>query len=89
VLEQHRYAAQTARGERVGKGAAHHHVARLVNFAEETGITFDGAVGIDCGARREYGRTVGSDKGASITGFPVVPAKRPRTWSAGARAGTQ
>ena len=35
---------------------AHHHVARLVDLAEQAGIAFDRAVGIDGGARRENGR---------------------------------
>ena len=53
VLEQHRDAADAARGQRVGKGAAHDHVARLVDLAEQGGVAFHRAVGIDGGARRK------------------------------------
>jgi hypothetical protein len=35
------------RRERVGKGAAHNHVARLIDRAEQAGIALDGALGID------------------------------------------
>ena len=56
VLEQHRYAADAARGESACKGPAHHHVASLVDLAEQAGIAFDDAVGIDSGARRKNRR---------------------------------
>ena len=55
VLEQHRDAVHAARGERRGESAAHHHVARLVDLAEQAGIAFHRAVGVDGGARREHG----------------------------------
>jgi hypothetical protein len=38
---------------RVGEGAAHDHVARLVDLAEKASVTFHRAVGIDGGARRK------------------------------------
>ena len=58
MLEQHGHAADAAREERLRKGAPHHHVARLVELAKQAGIALDGAVGIDRGARRKYGRRV-------------------------------
>jgi hypothetical protein len=39
--------------KRVHKSAAHYHVTRMVNFAEETRVALDGSAGIDGGARRE------------------------------------
>jgi hypothetical protein len=39
--------------KRPGKGAAHHHVARLVEFAKQAGVALDGAVGVDRGGRRK------------------------------------
>ena len=53
VLEQHRDSSNAARRERVRKGAAHHHVAGMVDLAEQAGIALDGAGGIDGGTRRE------------------------------------
>jgi hypothetical protein len=55
VLEQHRNSTDSTRGQRIGEGPAHDHVARLVNFAEQAGIALR-AVGIDGGAWRENGR---------------------------------
>jgi len=55
VLEQHRNTSEPARHERVGKGAAHDHVARLIDLAEQAGIALDGAIGIDCCSWRENG----------------------------------
>jgi len=53
VLEQHRDAPDLARGQRVGKSAGYHDVARLVDFAKQTGVALNRAFGIDSGARRE------------------------------------
>jgi len=54
VLEQHRHAARTAHGERVAEGALEHHVACGVDFAEQTGIAFDGPVCGDARLRCEH-----------------------------------
>jgi hypothetical protein len=56
LLEQ--MGTQRMRAQRLRKGAAHHHVARLVEFAKQAGVALDGAVSIDRGARRKYGRRV-------------------------------
>ena len=56
MLKQHRYAADSARRQRIGKGAAHDHVARLIDLAEQAGVTLHGAVGIDGGTRSKNGR---------------------------------
>ena len=45
VLEQHRNAPQPALHERIGKGATHDHVVRLIDLAEQAGIALDGAIG--------------------------------------------
>jgi hypothetical protein len=55
VLEQHWNTPDTARRERIGKSAAHDHIARLIDLAEQAGITLDGALGIDGCSRREDG----------------------------------
>ena len=63
----------------VGEGAAHHHVARLVDLAEQAGIAFHRAVGIDGGARREHGRHggfgVGCEHDVSLSASPVRGAR--------------
>ena len=66
VLEQHGDAANAARAQRGGEGAAHHHVARLVDLAEQAGIAFHRAVGLDGGARREHGGDGRFGVGASM-----------------------
>ena len=71
VLEQHGDAVDPAQAQRLGKGAAHHLVARLVDLAEQAGVAFHRAVGVDGGARREHGRDggfgLGCEHGSSFT----------------------
>jgi hypothetical protein len=55
VLEQHWYTPKSARRERVGKCAAHDHVARLIDLAEQAGVALDGAIGIDRCSWCKYG----------------------------------
>ena len=45
VLEQHRHAAHAALPQRGRERARHHHVARLVELAEQRGVALDRAVG--------------------------------------------
>src|SRR5215470_7742709 len=56
MLKQHRDTMDAPRIERLGKGASHHHVACLIDFAKQAGVALDRAVGIDRGARRKNGR---------------------------------
>jgi hypothetical protein len=44
VLKQHRDFPQAALRQRLGERARHHHVARLVDFAEQAGVAFHIAV---------------------------------------------
>jgi hypothetical protein len=74
VLKQHRNAPEAPRRKRVGKGSAHDHVTRLIDFAEQAGVAFDGAVSIDGCSRGKTEATVGSDKGASIE---ILKTKKP------------
>jgi hypothetical protein len=55
VLEQHRNAPEAPRRKRVGKGSAHDHVTRLIDFAEQARVALDGAVGIDRCSRGKNG----------------------------------
>jgi hypothetical protein len=59
VLKQHWDRRIPSRGERLCKGAAHHHVARLLDLAKQAGVALDSAVGVDRGARRKNGRRRG------------------------------
>jgi len=56
VLKQHRDPTDATRRQCFGKGPAHDHIARLIDLAEQAGIAFHCAVGIDRGAWRENGR---------------------------------
>src|SRR5689334_8522540 len=55
VLKQHRNAPEAPRRKRIGKSSAHDHVTRLIDFAEQAGVAFDGAVSIDRCSRGKNG----------------------------------
>src|SRR5947209_20100677 len=58
MLEQHRNAAQPALAQRARERAGHHHVARRIDLAEQTGVTFDRAVVLDPRLRTEELRRI-------------------------------
>ena len=66
VLEQHRDAAHAAQSQRLRERARHHHIARLVDLAEQTGVTLDAAVGADRRARLDRDVLVWSEHASSV-----------------------